>query len=76
MAKQTPEQVLKRLRAWCQEKRGRNVEIAQTLGVSKQLVTDWLKGRALPTWKNGAKLEEFLKNQRAPTKRVILKQSP
>jgi transcriptional regulator with XRE-family HTH domain len=64
MAQQTPDQVLDRLRAWCQEKRGRNMEIAQKLGVSKQLVTDWLKGRAVPTWENGAKIAEFLKKQR------------
>jgi transcriptional regulator with XRE-family HTH domain len=55
------------LRAWCKAKHGRNAEISDMLGVSRQLVTDWLKGRAVPTLSNGLKLKAFLKN-RAPRK--------
>jgi transcriptional regulator with XRE-family HTH domain len=64
MSRETPDQVLDELRAWCKERRGRNLEIAQKLGVSKQLVTDWLKDRAMPTWETGMQIQKFLKKQR------------
>jgi transcriptional regulator with XRE-family HTH domain len=69
MGRQTPEQVLDKLRAWCKEQRGRNLEIAKKLGVSKQLVTDWLKNRAMPTWEIGTKIQEFLEQQQPPERR-------
>jgi DNA-binding transcriptional regulator YiaG len=58
------EDLINALREWCKAKHGRNAEIAETLGVSRQLVTDWLKGRAVPTLSTGLKLKTFLKNRR------------
>ena len=39
-------------------------EVAEMLGVSRQLVSDWLKGNATPTLAAGFKLQAFLKKQR------------
>jgi DNA-binding XRE family transcriptional regulator len=69
MSQQKIEEVLEELRAWCTERRGRNLELAKKLGVSKQLVTDWLKGRAVPTWAIGLEIQAFLKQQQQPRRR-------
>jgi len=58
------ETLLDTLREWCEAEHGRNAEIADHLGVSRQLVTDWLKGRAIPTLSSGLKLQAFLKEHR------------
>jgi predicted XRE-type DNA-binding protein len=39
------EALINELQDWCKEKYGRNSEIAQMLGVSRQLVSDWFSGR-------------------------------
>jgi hypothetical protein len=49
------------LKAWCKQKYGRNVEVADKLGVSRQLVSDWFAGRAAPTLATGLKIQAFLK---------------
>jgi DNA-binding XRE family transcriptional regulator len=52
------------LQDWCKEKYGRNTEVAEKLGVSRQLVSDWFAGRTVPNWATGLKIQEFLKQQR------------
>jgi DNA-binding XRE family transcriptional regulator len=52
------------LKAWCAEHYGRQAEVAEAIGVSRQVVTDWLKGRAIPSLDNGLALQRFLKKQR------------
>jgi DNA-binding XRE family transcriptional regulator len=39
-------------------------ELARTLGVSRQLVTEWFAGRKTPTWDSGLKIQAFLKKRR------------
>jgi transcriptional regulator with XRE-family HTH domain len=58
------ESLIAELRAWCKAKHGRNAQIAEMLGVSRQLVSDWLSGNATPTLGAGLKLQAFLKKQR------------
>ena len=38
--------------------------LARATGVSKQAVSAWVKGDAVPTWQMGIKLEAFLAAQR------------
>jgi transcriptional regulator with XRE-family HTH domain len=55
------------LRAWCCEKYGRQAEVASELGVSKQLVTNWLAGRRVPSLKLFFKIRRFLdEHQKQP----------
>jgi DNA-binding XRE family transcriptional regulator len=63
--------VIDELKAWCQEEHGRNVEVAEKLGVSRQLVSDWFKGRAIPSLKNWLKIQRFLRKQMRRRKRRI-----
>jgi transcriptional regulator with XRE-family HTH domain len=48
------------LRAWCDARYGRQAELAAELGVSKQLVTNWLAGRRKPTLKHFFEIRRFL----------------
>ena len=57
--------LIERLKEWTSQERGRQSEIARLLGVSRSTVTDWLKGRTVPSWEAGKKIEQFLKKQRA-----------
>jgi hypothetical protein len=45
--------------AWTKEERGRARGIAQTLGVSDQVVSNWLHRRKTPTLPHWFKLQEF-----------------
>jgi DNA-binding XRE family transcriptional regulator len=58
------------LRAWAREERGRQMILARATGVSKQAVSAWVKGAAVPTWQMGIKIEAFLKAQR-PLRRKV-----
>jgi transcriptional regulator with XRE-family HTH domain len=58
------ERLIAELRAWCKAKHGRNTQIAEMLGVYRQLVSDWLSGNATPTLAAGLKLQAFLKKRR------------
>jgi transcriptional regulator with XRE-family HTH domain len=64
MAPKESEILIDELRAWCEEEYGRQAEVAEKIGVSRQVVTDWLHGRAVPSLDNGLKLQAFLKKQR------------
>jgi hypothetical protein len=52
------------LKAWCDQERGRQVEVAKHLGTPKQRISDWLAGRKSPTLEQGLALQAFLKKQR------------
>lgn len=58
------EGLLEELKGWARQKRGSQSLLAQSLGVSKQSVSTWLSGKAIPTWETGLKLKAFLKAQR------------
>jgi ribosome-binding protein aMBF1 (putative translation factor) len=58
-------EILQTLRTWTSQERGRQTELARRLGVKRSTVNERLKGRALPSWEVGRKLEKFLKSQRA-----------
>ena len=58
------EALMGELRAWVREERGRQMLLARATGVSKQAVSAWVKGDAVPTWQMGIKLEAFLAAQR------------
>ncbi|MBV8967850.1 MAG: helix-turn-helix transcriptional regulator [Verrucomicrobia bacterium] len=58
------EVLISELKNWCDQKYGRRAELARMLGVSRQLITDWFAGRALPTLEIGLKIQAFLKKQR------------
>jgi transcriptional regulator with XRE-family HTH domain len=65
MAPQKESEILiAELKAWCEEQYGRRAEVAERIGVSRQVVTDWLHGRAVPSLDNGLKLQAFLKKVR------------
>jgi transcriptional regulator with XRE-family HTH domain len=57
------EKLMAEVKAWADQKRGRRSEMARMLGVSRQLVTNWLAGRKMPTLDDGLKLQVFLKRQ-------------
>jgi transcriptional regulator with XRE-family HTH domain len=69
MPRKESEILLERLKAWCEESYGRQAEVAKAIGVSRQVVTDWLNGRALPGLDNGLALLAFLKKQRRRARR-------
>jgi transcriptional regulator with XRE-family HTH domain len=62
------EALINELKAWCKEKHGRNTEVAELLGVSRQLVSDWFSGGAVPTLATGLKIQAFLKKRRRSAK--------
>jgi hypothetical protein len=58
------------LKAWADAKYGRRSAIARMLGLSPQLVSDWLAGRKTPTLDTGFQLQAFLKKQRRAKSRA------
>jgi DNA-binding transcriptional regulator YiaG len=58
------ERLLAELKEWADAEYGRRSQLAQMLGVSKQLVSEWFAGRSTPTWDHGLAIEAFLKKQR------------
>jgi len=56
-------QLLDDLRKWCDEGRGRRVEIAKVLGTSRQAVTHWFGGRQQPSAEQALTILEFLQKQ-------------
>jgi transcriptional regulator with XRE-family HTH domain len=62
--KKESEILIDELRAWCEEEYGRRAEVAEKIGVSRQVISDWLHGRAVPSLDNGLALQRFLKKAR------------
>jgi transcriptional regulator with XRE-family HTH domain len=65
MASEETVKLIADLKAWADQQYGRRAELARTLGVSRQVVSDWLGGRSVPTLEKGLKLMAFLKSHKA-----------
>jgi transcriptional regulator with XRE-family HTH domain len=63
------EKLIAELTAWCGAKYGRQTELADKLGVSKQLVANWLAGRRTPTLKHFFAIQAILREQPKPKSR-------
>jgi transcriptional regulator with XRE-family HTH domain len=63
MSPRESEKLIAELRAWCQEKYGRQTEVAKALGVSKGTVNHWLSGH-VPSYDKGLALAAFLEQRR------------
>jgi Helix-turn-helix len=64
---ETGAEELKELMKEC-EPYGRQKEVAKELGVSEQILSNWLSGSRVPLLKNLFKIEEFLKKQKSKPK--------
>jgi hypothetical protein len=64
----TTQQLLKRLKGWCDKKRGRRVEVSKLLGISPQALTNWFGARQQPTADQILKVLAFLDKQRKQRK--------
>ena len=58
------ENLIQELKAWAEQKRGRQSELARELEVSRHLVNDWLSSRRPPTLDQYFALQAFLRKQR------------
>jgi hypothetical protein len=70
------EKLITELTAWCEAKYGRQTELADRLGVSKQLVANWFADTEHRPWNTFLKSRRFFgnnqRNQRARMPRVHL----
>ena len=66
-----PQTTIKLLKAWCDEKYGRQSAVARMLGLSPQLVNDWFSGKSIPTWETGHAIQIFLKKSEKARKELI-----
>jgi transcriptional regulator with XRE-family HTH domain len=60
------EKVMTELSEWCEAKYGRQTELAEKLGVSKQLVANWLARRRTPTLKHFFAIQAILREEDKP----------
>jgi len=51
---------MRRLRAYCEEERGRPRRLAAELGVEPASVYDWLSGRTTPALKHTLRIQQIL----------------
>ncbi|HTD15916.1 MAG TPA: helix-turn-helix transcriptional regulator [Chthoniobacterales bacterium] len=61
-------ELLERLRAYCDAKRGRSRDLAIELGIEPSSVSDWLNGRTVPTLENGLRIQQILAKARRKRK--------
>ena len=59
------EELLNELRIWTKQRKGNQKVLRETLGVSKQLVSAWVRGRAVPSLELGFRLKAFLQSHKA-----------
>jgi predicted transcriptional regulator len=64
MAPDELEALITELKAWCREERGRQRKVADALGVSEALVSNWLARRKTPMLRHWLELKAFLKTER------------
>jgi len=57
-------ELLDRLRAYCEGKRGRSRDLAIELRIEPSSVSDWLNGRTVPTLENGLRIQQILAKAR------------
>ena len=60
------EKLITELAVWCEAKYGRQTELADKLGPSKQLVANWLARRRTPTLKHFFAIQAILREQDKP----------
>lgn len=58
------EKVIMELIEWCADGRGRQVQIAEHLGVTRKAVNSWVKGTRRPRIEQFFAVQAFLKKQR------------
>lgn len=58
------EQLLNRLRIWCEKEHGRKKEAADALGVSAQTLSNWISGRQQLMGEQALRLQAFLKRKK------------
>jgi transcriptional regulator with XRE-family HTH domain len=64
------DKVLRQLQEWCQQKRGRQREVATIIGTTPATVSDWFYDRKEPTSEQILKVLNFLKHKpRGPRKK-------
>jgi transcriptional regulator with XRE-family HTH domain len=61
-------QLLKTLRAFCEEERGRQTKVARILGVGPSVVAEWFSGRRRMTGEQSLAVQDFLRTVYGPEK--------
>jgi DNA-binding transcriptional regulator YdaS (Cro superfamily) len=61
---QRTKKLLDALKAWCDEKYGRQTEVARVLGVTPQSLNDWFAGRKQLMGEHALAIQEFLRTHR------------
>jgi DNA-binding transcriptional regulator YiaG len=56
--------LLARAKRWCDQKYGRQAELAEALGTTRQTVNAWFTGKQSPTSEQTLALLEFLRTKR------------
>jgi hypothetical protein len=69
VAPQEVDKLISELTAWCRVRHGRQRQLAAMLGVSEQLVSNWLARRKTPTLRHGLQIQELLKEHAKNRKR-------
>jgi predicted XRE-type DNA-binding protein len=54
------QELLAELSHWCEQRWGRQAEVASAVGTSRQTVNDWLSGRKKMTGEQALRVQEFL----------------
>ena len=66
--RQRLERLLLEAKAWSDQERGRQRELARHLGVSPQALNNWLSRRQDPPAHVALELQEFMRRQKSPRK--------
>lgn len=69
MSAERTQRLIAEVKLWCEEHQIKQVELAQSLGVSPQLVTEWIKGRKHPTGEQALAMLELIKSKPKAKKR-------
>jgi transcriptional regulator with XRE-family HTH domain len=69
------ERLLAELREWCAAQYGRQKIVADYLGVTRQMVSNWINGQRQPNANDVLRLEQFVKRRRAGAGRQPSKKS-
>ena len=69
VAPQQVDKLISELTTWCRAEHGRQRELAAMLGVSEQLVSNWLARRKTPTLQHGLQIQDLLRKQRKSRKK-------
>ena len=64
MAPDELDRFMARLLRWAKKERGRSKEIADSLGVSEQVVSNWLNRRKTPSLDHWLSLQEFARKEK------------